>query len=92
MTGLLDKDICLYSMDNLSQDIRDHLELSFTAHRTQRPCNKCSQVIALRDLKTHATLSEKHINNLQKLVNSSTTNALPVNNANLPYVVPSMFP
>ena len=40
-------------------------------------------MIALRDLKTHATLSEKHISNLQKIVHNSTTSALIVNNANL---------
>ena len=66
MTGLLDKDICLYAVDNMCPDIKDHLELSYTTHRTQQPHDKYSQMIALRDLKTHATLSEKHISNLQK--------------------------
>ena len=78
MIGLLIKDSCIYGVDNMCQDIKDHLELSYTAPQTQRPRDKYSQMIALRDL--------------QKSVNNLTTSALLVNNMNCVSVVPGLSP
>ena len=76
MTGTLDNDICTFAVDHMSEDIRNQLLMTYTKHRQQRTRNKYTQMIALKDLKIHATLAEKNVTNTLNLVHATTTSAL----------------
>ena len=90
MPGHIDKYVCLYAVQHLCNDVRNHLELTYRGHRQQRPRDKYTQMGALQVLKTQCTLSEKHVNNLRTMVSSSTANTLMVNNVNLAINIPGL--
>ena len=90
MPGHIDKDVCLYAVENLCEDVRDHLELTYRSHCQQYPHDKYTQMRTLQILKIQCTLSEKHVYNLSVMLSSSTANALLVNNANLAINIPGL--
>ena len=90
MHGHIDKDVCLYVVDHLCDNVCDHLEVTYRSHRQQRFRDKYTHMRALQLLKIQCTLSEKHVNNLRAMVSSSTANALMVNNVNLAINIPGL--